>query len=113
MNGAPGAPIISVSKAGRWPRTMEHDGLEKLRAYLAGIAGGSCTLPFERLGELVGRALPEAAASSQWWTDPEGWPAWPGAGACRAAGWQLESAHAEERLLRLERMRGSSSGSEA
>lgn len=83
---------------------MERDGLERLRAYLAGIAGGSCTLPFERLRELTGRALPEAAASSEWWTDPEGWPAWPALGVCQAAGWRLESARAAERLLRLERM---------
>lgn len=40
---------------------MEHDGPEKLRAYLG---GGSCTLPFERMRELTGRRLPEAATSS-------------------------------------------------
>ena len=89
---------------------MKHDGLEKLRAYLAGIEGGYCTLPFERLRELTGGGLPEAAASSEWWTDPEGWPAWPASGVCRTAGWRLESARATERLLRLERMRGSSLG---
>ena len=83
---------------------MERDGLDKLRAYLAGIAGGSCTLPFERLRELTDRGLPEAAASSEWWTDPEGWPAWPASSVCRAAGWRLESARAAESLLRLERM---------
>ena len=86
---------------------MEHDGLEKLRAYLAGIAGTSCTLPFERLRELTGRGLPDAAASSAWWTDPEGWHAWPASSVCRSAGWRLESVHGSARLVRLERMRGS------
>ena len=89
---------------------MEYDGLEKLRAYLAGIAGGSCPLHFERLGELTGRALPEAARSSEWWIDPEGWPAWPAAGVCQAAGWRLESAPGTEGLVRLERMRIPSAG---
>ena len=41
---------------------MEHDGLKKLSDYLDGLAGGTCTLPFERLRELTGRVLPEAAA---------------------------------------------------
>ena len=86
---------------------MEHDGLEKLRAYLAGIAGGSCTLPFERLRELTGRGLPDAATSSAWWTDPEGGHAWPASSVCRSAGWRLESVHGSARLVRLERMRGS------
>ena len=30
---------------------MVHDGLRKLRAYLGELAGGSCTLPFERMRE--------------------------------------------------------------
>ncbi len=83
---------------------MEHDGLKKLRAYLGELAGGSCTLPLERLRELTGRELPEAATSSAWWTDPDGWQAWPGSRVCRSAGWRLESVHAEARLVRLERI---------
>lgn len=83
---------------------MEHDGVEKLRAYLGGLAGGSCTLPFERMRELTGRVLPEAAASSAWWTDPDGWPAWPASRAFWRAGWRLESVHAAARLVRLERI---------
>ena len=92
---------------------MENDGLDKLRAYLAGIAGGSCTLPFERLRELTGWGLPEAATSPAWWTDPAGWDAWPASGACRSAGWRLESVHGSARLVRLERMRGAPSSGKA
>ena len=83
---------------------MEHDGLRKLGDYLDGLAGGTCALPFERMRELTGRALPEAAASSAWWTDPEGWLAWPGSRACAGAGWRLESVHAAAGLVRLERI---------
>ena len=83
---------------------MEHDGLEKLRAYLDRVTGGSCTLPFARMRELTGRRLPEAATSSAWWTDPDGWYAWPASRACRTAGWRLESVHAKPRLARLERI---------
>ena len=92
---------------------MDHDGLDKLRAYLAGVAGGSCTLPFDRLRELTGRVLPEGARSAGWWTDPEGWDAWPASGVCRSAGWRLESVHGSARLVRLERMRGAASSSQA
>lgn len=113
LNGARDAPIISALEAGRRPSCMEHDGLEKLRAYLTGITGGSCTLPFERLRELTGEGLPEAATSSEWWSDSEGWPAWPASSVCQAAGWRLESAHTADRLLRLERTRDSSSGGQA
>ena len=94
-------------------RRMEHDGHEKLRAYLAGIAGSSCTLPFDRLRELTGRVLPEEASSSAWWTDPEGWDAWPASGVCRGEGWRLESVHASARLVRLARTRGAPSSGEA
>ena len=93
-------------------RCMEHDGLEKLRAHLAGIAGGSCALPFDRLRELTGRVLPEGAASAGW-TDPGGWHAWPASGVCRGEGWRLESVHASARLVRLERTRGAASSGEA
>ncbi len=89
---------------------MEHDGLDKLRAYLGRLAGGSCTLPFERMRELTGRVLPEGAASSAWWTDPDGWPAWPASNACQAAGWRLHSVHASARLVRLERIGDSAGG---
>ena len=92
---------------------MNHDGLEKLRAYLAGIAGSSCTLPFERLRELTGRGLPDAATASAWWTDPAGWHAWPASGVCRSEGWRLASVHGSARLLRLERMRGASTSDQA
>ncbi|MCY3597622.1 MAG: hypothetical protein OXG71_09355 [Rhodospirillales bacterium] len=83
---------------------MEHDGLEKLCAYLGGLAGGSCTLSFERMRELTGRLLPDAATSTGWWTDPDGWDAWPASRACRSAGWRLESVQAAARLVRLERI---------
>ena len=89
---------------------MNHDGLEKLRAYLAGIAGSSCTLPFERMRELTGRRLPEAATSSAWWIDADGWHAWPASGACRTASWRLESVHAKPRLVRLERIGDDTAG---
>ena len=88
---------------------MDHEGLEKLRAYLGRLAGGSCTLPFERMRELTGRVLPEAAASSAWWSDPDGWHAWPASCVCRSAGWRLESGHAAARLVRLERIGGETS----
>lgn len=89
---------------------MEHDGLDKLRAYLGGLAGGSCMLPFERMRELTGCGLPEAATSSAWWTDTDGWPAWPASGACWTAGWRLESVHAAARLVRLERIGDDAAG---
>ncbi|MCY3814401.1 MAG: hypothetical protein OXH15_21695 [Gammaproteobacteria bacterium] len=85
---------------------MEHDGLKKLSDYLDGLVGGTCALPFERMRELTGRVLPEAAASSAWWTDPDGWQAWPGSHACASAGWRVESVHAAARLVRLERLAG-------
>ena len=83
---------------------MEHEGLRKLRDHLDRVAGASCTLLFERMRELAGRSLPEAAASPAWWTDPDGWPAWPGSRACRSEGWRLGSVRAAERLVRLERI---------
>ena len=85
---------------------MEHDGHKKLSDYLGALVGGTCTLPFERMRELTGRALPEAAASPAWWTDPDGWQAWPGSRACASAsaGWRLESVHAAAGLVRLERI---------
>ena len=82
---------------------MDSDGFGKLRDYLDGLAGSSCTLPFERIRELTGRALPEAATAEAWWSDPAGWDAWPPSGACRSAGWRVESVHAEARLVRLGR----------
>ncbi|MXY17088.1 MAG: hypothetical protein F4Y57_08880 [Acidobacteria bacterium] len=84
-------------------RAMDTDGLEKLRDFLNGVAGGLCTLPFERIRELTGQPLPEAASSAAWWTDPAGWCAWPPAAACRAAGWRVESVHAASGLVRLVR----------
>lgn len=89
---------------------MEHDGLKKLIDYLGGLAGGTCTLPFERMRELTGRVLPEAAASSAWWTDANGWDAWPGSRACASAGWRLESVHAAAGLVRLERIGADAAG---
>ena len=55
---------------------MDRDGFGRLRAYLDGVSGGSCTLPFERMRELTGEPLPEAATSEAWWTDQAGWDAW-------------------------------------
>ena len=96
--------MMSATEMGRGGIHMENDGLDKLRAYLGGLAGGSCTLPFERMRELTGRRLPEAATSLAWWSEPEGWPAWPAAEVCGTAGWRLESVHAAARLIRLERV---------
>ena len=83
---------------------MEHEGLDNLRAYLGGVVGGFCTLPFEWLRELTGQVLPAVARSSAWWTDPDGWPAWPASSACRAAGWRLHAVRASVELVRLERI---------
>ena len=84
---------------------MDADGLEKLQRYLDRVTGGSCTLPFEGIRDLIGLELPEAAASETWWTDSAGWPAWPASNACRSAGWRVESVHAAARLVRLARDR--------
>ena len=82
---------------------MDTDGTGKLGDYVDGLSGVSCTLPFERIGELTGLALPEAAASEAWWTDPSGWEAWPPSSACRSAVWRVESVHPDTRLVRLKR----------
>ena len=84
-------------------RTKDTDGIGRLRDYVDGLSGGSCTLPFERIRELTGLALPEAAATEAWWTDPCGWDAWPPSDACRSAGWRVESVHPAARLVRLAR----------
>ena len=84
---------------------MDKDGFGRLRAYLDGLSGGSCTLPFERMRELTSEPLPEEAASEAWWTDPAGWDAWPPSSALRAAGWHVESAHPSALLVRLGRDR--------
>ena len=89
---------------------MEDDGFERLRAYLAGIAGASCTMPLDRMRELTGRVLPEGAASPGWWADPDGWHASPASGVCLCAGWRLESVHGSARLVRLERIGGNAGG---
>ena len=81
---------------------MEHDEHEKLSDCLGGLAGGGCTLPFERMRDLTGGVLPEAAASSAWWADPDEWQAWPGTRAWASAGWRVESEHAGARLVGLE-----------
>ena len=82
---------------------MERDGTGKLRDYVDRLSGVSCTLPFGRIRELTGLALPEAADSQAWWTDPSGWEAWPPSEVCRSAGWRVESVHPEARLVRLTR----------
>ena len=110
LNRTPDASMMSAKEA-EWRRgSMEHDGFEKLRAYLGGLVGGSCTLPFERIRELTGRVLPEAATSSAWWTDPDGWHAWPASSVCGTAGWQFHSVHASARLVRLERIGDNAAG---
>ena len=81
------------------------DGFGRLRAYLEGVAGSSCTLPFDRMRELTGEPLPEAANAAAWWTDLAGWEAWPPSDACRSAGWRVESAHPRALLMRLSRDR--------
>ena len=84
---------------------MDNEEFGGLRAYLDGVAGGSCTLPFDRMRELTGQPLPDAATSETWWTDPAGWDAWPPSSALRAAGWRIESAHPAALLVRLARDR--------
>ena len=84
---------------------MDGDGPEKLRRYLAGLSGGSCTLPFERIRELTGLALPETATAEAWWTEAAGWDAWPPSAACRSAGWRVQSVHPSALLVRLTRER--------
>ena len=42
---------------------MDNEEFGRLRAYLDGVAGGSCTLPFDRMRELTGQPLPEEATS--------------------------------------------------
>ncbi|MDE0350243.1 MAG: hypothetical protein OXM56_11135 [Gammaproteobacteria bacterium] len=82
---------------------MDTNGVVGLYDYLDRLSGASCILPFERLRELTGLELPEAANSEAWWTDSSGWDAWPPSGVCRCAGWRIESVHASARLVRLRR----------
>ena len=82
---------------------MDTGGVVKIHDYLDRVPGGSCTLPFGRIRDLTGVALPEAADSEAWWTDPCGWDAWPPSEACRSAGWRVVSVHASVRLVRLGR----------
>ena len=46
--------------------TMETDGFGKLCKHLDGLSGGSFTLPFERIREVTGQALPDVANSEAW-----------------------------------------------
>ena len=77
------------------------DSFQRLVAYLAAVPGNACTFPFERMRELTGALLPDAAMSAAWWTDEAGWHASPASQACLAAGWRLESVHPAAELLRF------------
>ena len=77
------------------------DSFQRLVAYLAAVPGNACTFPFERMRELTGALLPDAAMSAAWWTDEAGWHASPASQACLAAGWRLESVHASAELVRF------------
>ena len=90
--------IVGVRDAGQ----MESDSTgNALGAYLAGLRGRSCVLPFQRVRELTSGGLPGAAMSAGWWMDAEGWPASPAAAACRSAGWRLDSVTESARLVRF------------
>lgn len=79
---------------------------EALGGFLARLAGRSCVLPFQRVQELAGGGLPEAAMSVAWWTDVEGWPASAAAPACLSAGWRLDSVTNSARFVRFVRVGG-------
>ena len=83
---------------------------ETLAGYLAGVSGAFCTLPFQRIGELARRGLPEAAATEAWWTDGGGWHQHPASRVCRSAGWAVESVHCPERLVRFARIKDNERG---
>ena len=70
---------------------MEPDDYEPLVAYMAGVAGRSCTLPFDRIQDLTRSRLPAVATSPGWWTKPDGWGADAASKACLATGWQFSS----------------------
>ncbi len=86
------------------------DAFQQLVAYLAAVPGNACTFPFERIRELAGAALPDAAQSAAWWTDEAGWRACPAFQACLSAGWRLESVHAAANLVRFVRTGDESPG---
>ena len=62
---------------------MDGDGWTALVAYLKGVAGVTCVVPLERIRDLLGGGLPDAARSPDWWTDAAGWGACPASGLCR------------------------------
>ncbi|MYD94151.1 MAG: hypothetical protein F4Y02_10755 [Chloroflexi bacterium] len=75
------------------PDTVERDRWQALEKYLQSVAGVTCVVPLERIRELLGAGLPDAARSPGWWTDAVGWEACPASGLCREAGWRVESVH--------------------
>lgn len=77
------------------------DAFQQLVAYLAAVPGNACTFPFQRIRELAGATVPDAALSAAWWTDEAGWHASPASQACLSAGWRLESVHAAAGLVRF------------
>ena len=82
---------------------VELDDYEALGAYLAGLSGRSCTLPFEWIDQLTGRTLPTAAKSAAWWADANGPHGSPVSRACLSAGWRVESVRESARQVRFVR----------
>ena len=83
---------------------MEPDDYEPLVAYLAEVAGMSCTSPFDRIQDWMRATRPVAATSPGWWTAPDGWDATAASAACLAAGWRLKSVHPGAGLVRFVRV---------
>ena len=48
---------------------VKTDGYENLDAFLARLSGIACTIPLDRVLQLIGGLLPTAA---DWWSEPEG-----------------------------------------
>ena len=86
------------------------DSIQHLVAYLAAVPGNACTFPVERIRELTGATLPDAAMSVAWWADRAGWHASPASRACLSAGWRLQSVHAAAGLVRFTRTGDDSPG---
>ena len=92
---------------------MDPDGNEPLVAYLTGVAGRSCTLPFDRIQDLTRATSHGAAALPGWWTEPDGQAAKAASQACLAAGWRFESVHPSAGLVRFVRVAGAAIGEDA
>lgn len=78
-------------------------GWKALERYLGRVCGATCLVPLEQIRQLGG--VPEAVMSPEWWTDASGWPQCPASGACRKAGWEVESVH-RDGFVRFGRIAG-------